>query len=258
VPGIDGSEIERLKSDVLQIEERAFAAWPALRTVDIEGWVLRMSNGFTKRANSLNALRPRANIEVALKLALPLFAAAGLRPVVRLSPLAGPETDSTLADLGFHTIDESLVMVAPLDGRQTLQDTRAVIIDDAPSQNWLAGYSQANAVPSQHRATHDEMLARMRVPVAFAHLMKDGHPAAWGLAVAERGMVGLFDIVTAPAARRQGAARELVTELLAWGRAAGATRAYLQVIASNAAAIRLYQSLGFEELYRYHYRIGEH
>jgi len=48
--------------------------------------------------------------------------------------------------------------------------------------------------------------------------VEDGSPIAYGLAVVERGMVGLFDIVTVSEARRRGAGRLLVKSLLAWGR----------------------------------------
>lgn len=42
---------------------------------------------------------------------------------------------------------------------------------------------------------------------------------------------------------------------MAWGRALGATRAYLMVVAANEPAIALYQRLGYLEAYRSHYRI---
>jgi ribosomal protein S18 acetylase RimI-like enzyme len=67
-------------------------------------------------------------------------------------------------------------------------------------------------------------------------------------------MVGLFDIVTLPSARRRGVGRRLVTSMLAWARDEGATDGYLQVVATNAPAIALYRQLGFDEAYRYHYR----
>jgi len=38
------------------LEERAFNAWPALQTVLVDGWAFRWANGYTKRANSANAL----------------------------------------------------------------------------------------------------------------------------------------------------------------------------------------------------------
>jgi len=41
---------------VRRLEELAFAGWPALESRDVAGWRLRFSGGYTKRANSINAL----------------------------------------------------------------------------------------------------------------------------------------------------------------------------------------------------------
>jgi ribosomal protein S18 acetylase RimI-like enzyme len=41
---------------------------------------------------------------------------------------------------------------------------------------------------------------------------------------------------------------------LRWAYSRGGRVAWLQVEADNAPALRLYSSLGFGELYRYHYR----
>jgi ribosomal protein S18 acetylase RimI-like enzyme len=75
------------------------------------------------------------------------------------------------------------------------------------------------------------------------------------MAVAERGYVGLFDINTAPQWRRKGIGTQLVRTLLSWGKDHGASRAYLQVMKDNEAALALYASLGFTEAYAYWYRV---
>jgi len=75
-------------------------------------------------------------------------------------------------------------------------------------------------------------------------------------AVLEQELVGLFDVVTHPEARRAGHATELVDGLLGWARDNGARRAYLQMVAANDAARALYDRLGFEPLYHYWYRIS--
>ncbi len=41
--------------------------------------------------------------------------------------------------------------------------------------------------------------------------------------------------------------------LLEWGAEQGARTAYLQVLADNEPAMRLYERLGFNEHHRYHY-----
>ena len=54
--------------------------------------------------------------------------------------------------------------------------------------------------------------------------------------------------------RGRGFARRAVLSALKWAHSRGARLGWLQVEADNAAAIHLYASLGFSELYRYHYR----
>ena len=67
-------------------------------------------------------------------------------------------------------------------------------------------------------------------------------------------LAGLFEIATAAAERGKGHGRRLVLSALKWARLRGARQAWLQVEADNLAARRLYGTLGFTEVYRYHYR----
>lgn len=239
--------------DIRGAEERALNAWPALSTILADGWVMRLSRGYTKRANSLNAVAPATGIDAALAQAEPLYRAAGLRPIVRLSPLMPAGADAVLATRGYVAADPTTVMVADIDALAAVPDVEITATANAA---WAAGFAAANNVPERHRDTHDRMLAGLHLPAAFATLQRDGQPIAYGLAVVERGMVGLFDIVTLPASRRQGAGRRLVTALMAWGRANGASRAYLQVVDANVPARALYHGLGFHRAYGYHYRLG--
>ena len=94
-------------------------------------------------------------------------------------------------------------------------------------------------------------LPLIALPHVYATLTLDGAPAAFGLAVAERGMVGLYDLVVAPQARRRGLGRALTETLWRWGVEQGAPAAYLQVRRTNAVARALYASLGMAEVYRY-------
>ncbi|MFM9938314.1 MAG: GNAT family N-acetyltransferase [Hyphomicrobiaceae bacterium] len=236
------------------LEERAFNAWPALSSVLSAGWVMRFADGYTKRANSLNAWMPECPLEAFLPEASALYAHAQLPMIVRLSPLAGPTADDLLEAQGYKRIDETVIMTVPLSAE--LQIDREVSCSRALDYTWANGFAAANGVPEAHRTTHDAMLSAIRWPVAFAQLIENGEALAWGLAVSERGKVGLFDIVTRSAARRRGIGRRLVMSLLAWGQRQGAHEAYLQVVATNTPAIHLYRELGFTEAYRYHYRIA--
>ncbi|UEM23853.1 GNAT family N-acetyltransferase [Skermanella mucosa] len=235
------------------IEERAFNAWPALASVQCDGWLFRFSRGLTKRANSVNALQPAGRFRDTLGLAEDLYPRQRLPVIFRLSPLAGDEPDDTLHRVGYRRIDETLVMTAALGDRRPADPE--VVITCSPDTSWSEGFASANGISPTMREIHDRMLGSILLPAAFATVLDGGRAAGYGLAVAERGMVGLFDIVTVPEFRRRGIARRMVEALLAWGAARNAERAYLQVTASNERALNLYEATGFREAYRYHYRI---
>src|SRR5258708_37324392 len=89
----------------------------------------------------------------------------------------------------------------------------------------------------------------------FGTLKERDNTAVVGLAVAERGYVGLFDIVTAGAYRNRGLGTQLLLHLMQWGKANYAHSAYLQVMRNNSPALNLYAKLGFREIYSYWYRV---
>ena len=239
------------------LEERAFNAWPAHQTVFHEGWVFRLSGGYTKRANSVNALSPGASFDGVHDAAVALYARHGLPAVFRLSPLAPPEADQALADAGYQHFDPSLVLHRPLAADSAAQPGGGTSVSMSPSAAWLDGFAAANGVAPHHRALHRQMLDAIAHPAAYA-LQHDAHgrPIGFGLAVLERGAVGLYDLAVAATHRGSGRGRALVQALLHWAAQAGATSAYLQVRAQNAPALRLYESMGFGTAYSYHYRVS--
>jgi N-acetylglutamate synthase len=242
------------ESDIRAIEQRTFRAWPALETDTTAGWVQRFSGGYTKRANSINALEADIEFNQPLKIALEApYRVRGLPPVWRLTPLAPPHVDSALAGAGYRRIDESLVQRSTLDGR-FIEDPE-VRIDPAPSAAWLAGFAELSPVASSHRETMTRMLRSIAAPVGFARIEDDGQPIAFALGVVDGDHVGLFDVLVAPQARRRGLARRLTESVCAWGHTHGARFAYLQVVAANQAALPLYTALGFETVYSYGYRV---
>jgi ribosomal protein S18 acetylase RimI-like enzyme len=242
------------ESDIRTLEWRAFRAWPALETVATAGWVQRFSGGYTKRANSINALEIDTEFNHSMKIALEApYRERGLPPIWRLTPLAPPEVDAALANDGYRRIDESLVQRSALDGRYALDPE--VRIDPSPSAAWLAGFAELSPVAPAHRETMAHMLRSIAAPVGFARVEDDGRPVAFALGVVDGDHVGLFDVLVAPRARRRGLARRLTESVCAWGHTQGARFAYLQVVATNQAALPLYAALGFETVYSYGYRV---
>ena len=240
--------------DVRALENRALRAWPALESRVAQGWVQRLSGGYTKRANSINALEVENPLTLEMKNALELpYLTANLPPVWRLTPLAPAGAEDLLAQEGYRRIDESRVQRAALDDRFVADPE--VRVAASPADDWLAGFATLSPVAPQHRETMARMLRSIAAPVGFARVEDDGQPVAFALGVVDGDHVGLFDVLVAPQARRRGLARRLTQSIGAWGRGRGARFAYLQVVATNAAALPLYASLGFETVYSYAYRV---
>jgi len=97
-------------AEVSRLEELAFRGWPALESRDIAGWRLRFADGYSKRANSINALRPDAATDRATIQELEaVYRARRQPPVWRLSPLAPPSIADVLAAPFYRTIERSLM-----------------------------------------------------------------------------------------------------------------------------------------------------
>jgi N-acetylglutamate synthase len=122
------------------------------------------------------------------------------------------------------------------------------------TERWLAAYGHLTGMPNSARALHGAILRGIPLPCAYGVIGTPEAPLACGLAVLEQDLVGLFDVVTHPQARRAGHGTAVVGSLLAWAFDNGARRAYLQMVTDNHPARSLYSRLGFDTLYTYWYR----
>jgi N-acetylglutamate synthase len=234
---------------VREIEERGFNSWPALKSVLVDGWIVRLSDGHTRRANSASPLSASRLAPEALIAAIePLFRHAGLPPVFRITPLAGQGVEQRLIADGWRDDDPSLGMYASHPAGAA---DAAVVLEASASNAWITAAMAAYGHGEKGATALRRLLPLIALPVAYATLIDKGEPLAFGLAVAERGMVGFHDIVVAPHARGRGLGRRLVAALIDWGQRRGAKTAYLLVREGNQPARALYRSLGFVDAYRY-------
>jgi len=105
------SPLQKL-DEVRRLERLAFRGWPALESQDLQGWHLRLSGGYTKRANSINALGPQPSTDIEA-LEVP-FRQRHRPPVWRLTPLAPVGMADLLKARGYEPIERSLLQRCPL------------------------------------------------------------------------------------------------------------------------------------------------
>jgi GNAT superfamily N-acetyltransferase len=159
----------------------------------------------------------------------------------------------TLAARGYRTIERSLLQVCPLHaGFEAAPEVR---IYAEPTPAWIEAFCTHSPVRPEHRDTMRRMLAAIAAPAGFAFVEAAGRPLAMAIGAVEGDHMGLFDVLVMPEARRRGLARKITESLYAWAWGHGARFAYLQVVATNEAAMPLYAAQGFRTAYAYEYRI---
>lgn len=239
---------------ILGLESRLMNAWPAFEDQIYDGWILRLANGYSKRANSATPLMPDARLdEELIEHMVGEFLAANVRPTFRLNGLQAPEVDELLRRHGFDEIEPTYVLVSPIDG--DCEADPEVQVEATATKQWVQEAARSYGGDKSDDATLLQIVSRIRQKAAFATLSLDERPVAWGLGVTERGYVGLYDVVVAPDLRGIGLGRRVVRSLMGWGCMEGAHTAYLQVREENEIARSLYGALGFELAYRYTHRI---
>jgi GNAT superfamily N-acetyltransferase len=239
-----------------RIEEVSLNSWPALQQILFDGWVLRFSKGYTKRANSVNPLYGSSTDVVnKIRVCEKCYAEKGLVPIFRLTPFASPSNlDQVLEKRDYRVIDRTAVMC--LDLRSWASPSPSfVALREEELDGWMAAFCRLSGSPVEKHRTHKEMLRAIPSRRCTASLVDAGRTVACGLGVLENGYLGIFDLIVDPEQRGKGYGTSLVSGLLSWARENGAKWAYLQVMYKNEPARRLYGKLGFQEAYAYWYRV---
>ncbi|MDN6386650.1 MAG: GNAT family N-acetyltransferase, partial [Corynebacterium sp.] len=153
---------------------------------------------------------------------------------------------------------EIIVMTRSLEGElPELPDVPGVqvefSVDDEPDDEWLSLYHFRGEPLPEHALRL--LASRIDGTLGFARLTVDGRLVAVTRGTVTAGgreqHLGYSAVEVDPRWRRRGLGRLMGTALLHRGREHGATRRYLQVIASNDAGLGLYRSLGFAEHHRH-------
>lgn len=234
-------------TDVATLERAGYDTWTTDESTDIGGWRCYATDGFTRRVNCATG-SGRLPADPGVRRAVSEWLAArGASLVVRVTPLLDPMTVHEItAEWGYRAVDRTLVMTAPVDNAAASAAVQRVRVDD---DDFLAELGRMNGRSPE---TAD---VRKRIMVRVA----DRATGLWvpsvgvGVAVASGRHMAVYSVAVASASRRRGFARSIMAEANTWAVERGCDTVLLQVLADNAAAVRLYESLGFSERYSYHY-----
>jgi N-acetylglutamate synthase len=245
----------RLRISPEQLERICEQGWRAPVEKPLGDWMLRAAGGFTGRTNSARVGHdPGVDADAAVLAVEEFYAEHSLPPMVQV--VVDTDWQREFEGRGWVQArpggQDALVQVASVAqalraGRDSPSDAPQVIVQDTVSEEWMALYGRAAGIaPEVVRAVMES-----GDHVAFARI---GEPVvAIGRAVVTGDWMGLQAVEVAPAHRRRGLATRIVETLLDWGASYGALSAYLQTVADNTAAARLYEAYGFVTHHTYRY-----
>ncbi|MCP2255891.1 Acetyltransferase (GNAT) family protein [Prauserella aidingensis] len=249
----------------MRIERACADAWPAQVNEPLGGWRLRAADGFTGRANSALALDdPGLPLPDALAAVCDFAHQHAIPPM--LQAVQNSPVERELPRFGWRPCDDHAAGndVAVLLGPTVPPDATAPPATAARPATGAADH-RVDVLTEPTAGWWELTVGRPRPTDAERAVLTGGGPVGYGVATgpdgaraAVRGAVadGLLlvaRLAVHPEHRRKGLARASMAAIGAWGRRHGAEACVLQVAADNAAALALYERLGFREHHRYRY-----
>ena len=249
------------KISIRKLEEMASNGYVALNVMQYDGWLLRFSNGYTGRANSVSILYNQ-DVDDALNEKVEFceqqYKKQGLPCIFKVTEENRVFSDF-LALRGYEVVTPSYIMV--LDDLSLAADETS-----APRKNcgdiqfwnnpeeWLPSYFKIHEITdSSDQKTFREMLGKVLVDTIYCSLSFKGKVAACASAAIEDGYMLLQNVIVSKEFRGRGLGENICRAIIARAGENGAHHAYLQVVQTNDVALNLYKKLGFHKSYSYWY-----
>ncbi len=245
--------------DIVTLQRLCARSWPGLEQERLGEWQLRAADGFTGRANSALPLGDAGlPLPETLDYVVDWYAARGLMPRLQVPAALPGASDGdpapgvgALCDArGWAAEPWTLVMLRNATPSATVAVRTAELRwSDEPDDAWLSLYHRAGAqLPSVARRVITA------APAQYLSVRLDGGVVGIGRVALVEELAVLTAIEVTPRQRRHGLGTQITEALTARATDAGAQLTALQVFADNAAAVSLYQRLGFRTHHRYRYR----
>jgi N-acetylglutamate synthase len=235
-----------LSQRIIELEKLSDLTWPAQEIVEYGKWRLRISDGFSMRANSVLPIgEPPIDLASAIDEITNIYREKKLKPTFSIPLPILDELDRYLEQHGWNIKIDANFLIRDIGAIEVSSDPQFSIETlDYPSKEWL-------------EANSDQPLEKImrRYPARYGAI-KIGEQI---IAVGRIATFGSWSIVTRlfvnPSFRGKGVAKILMNNLLSAAVSDGATKVSLQVDNENGAALALYQSMGFTVHHKFVYRI---
>jgi ribosomal protein S18 acetylase RimI-like enzyme len=234
---------------VLELDQICNLTWPANENLENSGWLLRAAGGVTNRANSVLPLvanletGPLTDFAEKLKTAQDFYNKRNLPTIFQVAMPTWQVLADKLRSIGAVETIHGNTMVADLTpAKQIVPAGYQIVQSSQVSDEWLA----VQPTPGIEKIL-------LGCSATYLTLVKDGLAIATCRIALAKGWSSLTRVYVHQDFRGLGLGKAIVAAALEASFEQGATKALLQVEASNAIAIGVYESLGFNFHHEYSY-----
>jgi len=236
---------------VLELDQICNSTWPATENLENSGWLMRAAGGVTNRANSVLPLiasleaGPLKDFSEKLSIVQEFYRHRNLPTIFQVALPTWQVLYEKLLSIGAVETLRGNTMVTDLTSdKQKIPTGIDIVKSNQLSTDWL----EVHPTPGIEKIL-------LGCSATYLTLVKDGHTvAACRIALANE-WSSITRVYVRQEYRGQGLGKAIVAAALEASFEQGATKAVLQVEASNAIAIGVYESLGFNFHHEYSYLV---
>jgi GNAT superfamily N-acetyltransferase len=236
---------------IQELELLSDLTWPADQIMEMGKWRLRISDGFTMRANSALPTgaapfgEPDQEIGKAIDEVVKIYLEKKLTPTFTLPLPVYEELDNYLEELGWRVKLGAEYLVNDIPENLALENVDFQIeIRSEPSPEWLA--VQADHQLERIMRNYPARYAEIKFGAETIGIGRIATSGKWSLATR---------VFVLPEFRGKGVGTLLMRALMKAAKEDGATKVGLQVDNENGAGLALYKSMGFRFHHSYNYRV---
>ena len=234
---------------VLELDQICDLTWPATENIENSGWLMRAAGGVTNRANSVLPLAASLeagalnNFAEKLALAQDFYSERNLPTIFQVALPTWQLLSDKLRSMGAIETLRGNTMVADLTSAKPKMPAGIEIVQsDQFNDDWL-GIQPTPGI--------EKILSGCAA--TYLRLVSNGQTVAVCRIALANGWSSITRVYVHQDFRGKGLGKTIMAVALESSFEQGATKAVLQVEASNAIAIGVYESLGFNFHHEYSY-----
>lgn len=239
------------------IEHLAANAWPCHTQERLADWRMRATFGVTERANSVYTIGLMPQDPMWLQKIEKFYADRSIPPCFYISDISPKDLDPILESRGYQKLDECFIMTAScIDILENNEENILWKIDclSEADTKWIEEFIELEGFSTERHKAYSHIFSSIKPIKNFLRVSEHNETVGLGTVVVEEGWGCISNIVVNPKHRRKGIANKIIKYLSKWAYENGAHHMYLQVIQTNAPAVKLYEKIGFAPISKHHYR----